>query len=441
MLKRDYFLKALQSDAGRKKHWMFSVFTITDGDPKEDYPYILLRRPDGIYFRLDGNEERIEDAELDRPLFRFRERFDAKAGDIPNLKQDIVTTYGSMVCNFTILCLPFDDLIEFQPGYFNLKQVEQYIKDHLLSDPDDDFTVPYDRSPDQVEGFRAPKPGLYVRQKAYFDANVQATAAYNPICVHSVTEKSLFPHPDAERVKQEYIAKHKDKLNDPAEVAKLEKILQNMDREWLKDDPSMDFYLKGKYFATARKRQYYSFGAEAPFSDGSVTEYIDRPLSKGLDVSKLPTMINTIREGSYNRGAMTELGGAATKAVYRAMSTAEIGSDDCGDTVGFPVLLDGKAKHYWLGCYILESGKTVEITPENFEQYRDRWVRMRSPMTCKESKPNFCKCCLGKPNTEIGNGLAAASSTVTGRLLYVFMSAFHSVELKTVKVPVIDLLT
>lgn len=441
MLKRDYFLRALKSEAGRKKHWMFSVFALTQGDPKEDYPYVIYRKEDGVYFKTESGLERIDDAPLDRPLFKFRERFDANPGDIPNLKEAQATTYGSMVCNYTILCLPFGDLIEFQPGYFDLKKVESYIKDHLVSDPDDGFAVPYDRSPDQVEGFMAPKPQIYVRQKAYFDANIQATAAYNPICVHSVTQKSLFPHPDADRVKKEYIEKNKDKLTDPAEVAKLEKILQDMDREWLKDDPSMDFYLKSKYFTTARKRQYYSFGAEAPFSDGSVTEYIDRPLNKGLDVSKLPTMINTIREGSHNRGAMTELGGAATKAVYRAMSTAEIGSDDCGDKIGMPVYLNSKDRSYWIGCYVLEQGNTVEITAENFAHYQNRVVRVRSPMSCKEAKPNFCKCCLGKPNTEIENGLAAAAGTVTGKLLYVFMAAFHAVELKTVQIAISDALS
>lgn len=441
MLKRDYFLNALKSDAGRKKHWMFSAFAITEGESKEYYPYVIKRKEDGIYFLTDDGEEKITDADPSQPLFKFRERFNAKAGDIPNLKKDIATTYGSMVCNYTILCLPFYDLIDFQEGFFDIGKVEHIVKERLISDPDDDFNVPFDKSPDQVEGFRAPPPNLYVRQKAYFDANAQATAAYNAICVHSVTYKSLFPHPDAERVKEEYIEKNKDKLSDPAEVAKLEKILQDMDREWLAGDPSLDFYLKGKYFSTTRKRQYYSFGAESPFTDGSTVEFISRPLSKGLDVSKLPTMINTIREGSYNRGAMTELGGAATKAVYRAMSTVEIGSDDCGDTVGFPVLLSRKARSYWIGCYLIEDGKVIEITEDNFNQYADKTVMLRSPMSCKESKPNFCKCCLGKPNTEIGNGLAASSATVTGILLYVFMSAFHAVELKAIKVPVIDLLT
>ncbi|MFO5979439.1 hypothetical protein ACLBSL_32665, partial [Klebsiella pneumoniae] len=82
-----------------------------------------------------------------------------------------------------------------------------------------------------------------------------------------------------------------------------------------------------KLFGGVRKKVFGMFGGEAPFQDGTSVEYIGKSLEEGIDTDHMPVMNNSLRYGSYNRGAQTALGGESTKTNYRMVGTVRITLD------------------------------------------------------------------------------------------------------------------
>ena len=81
---------------------------------------------------------------------------------------------------------------------------------------------------------------------------------------------------------------------------------------------------------------YGLYGGEAGLGDGTSMEFIDKPLSEGLDKDKLPDMINSLRSGSYDRGTQTVLGGVAVKQFFRIFfRTLILVQQDRGSTTNF----------------------------------------------------------------------------------------------------------
>ena len=430
MRKVEFYLKAIKTSAILKKHWGMSVYSVAkDIREIEPYPYCIRRQTGGVYFHDPENDMQltlIDDADLNEPVARFRDKITLPAGHLDNAPEEVVTTWGSVYVNQLTLCLPFKGEIPFENGFFNNKKIEKIIFEKLTTDPDD-VEDPSDPT------FFAPPGKIYVRQYKMYGTYIQSLVMFNSLSVHSITPKSLLYHPGAQKLKEELMERFKDQLNDPAIVARIGKAMEELDREWLKDDPSMDFYLKPKYFTTVRKKLHYMFGAESAFTDGSTVEFLPQALKDGIDIEKLPEMINSLREGSYNRGALTELGGAATKEVYRAMSTVTLEGDDCGSTLGVTRKLYPHQRSTWIGCNIIENGKVVKLTEDNIDRYLGATVVMRGPLYCKADGVNFCRTCMGDPNTFIEHGLPAAAANTTTTLMYVFMSAMHGQELKTVE--------
>lgn len=452
MNKVEFYLKAILTSAPLKREWVFSVFAVVlTTANKEDYPYKVIRKEDGVFFvnpEDSGNLTLIEGVGVQEPIAAMREEILLPAGHLANNKDPVLTTFGNVLLNELILCRPFRDIIPFQAGYFNLGKVEDVILDRLIDDPfcsdndsmdvfnanhveGDTYINEYIRDPD---GFYAPDGKIYVRQKLMYQDNTYFMTAFNSITVHSATRKSLLYHPDAQKVKEAFIAEHKDQMNDPAVVARLTTIMKEMDKEYLKGDPSLDFYLKDKYFSVIRMKMNIMFGAQSAFSDGSTVTFISKPLREGMDIKYYPEMNNSLREGSFSRGSQTELGGARTKGIYRAMSPVYIATDDCGTKIGQPRRITEKNASEWVGCYYVDSNKRpVLFDRENVKAFIGKTVEVRTPAYCLAKNPGFCAKCLGDRNTAIKHGLASAAAEATGVMMGVFMSAMHATELTTIK--------
>lgn len=426
MLISEFYLKAIKSSAVKRKHWIFSVFSITeDVRVQQDYPYKVVRTDDSVSF-IDPEQNnaltKLDDADPKAPIAAFRQPILLPGQWLANAPNPIETTFGNVLVNHLMLCIPFKDTIPFQEGYVNVGNIEKIILRNLIDDPEDPEADWY-----------APDGKIYVRQFQQFGVNAQSLVAYNNISVHSVTRKSLLYHPDAEALKLQLMEQYKDQLTDPAIIARISKELERMDREWLKGDPSEDFYIKNKYFTVIRKKLHYAFGDESPFSDGSTVKFLSKPLREGIDFNEYPTYINSLREGSYNRGAMTQLGGAATKEVYRTLSPIVIEGDDCGTTLGIPRVIRKNQMHDWIGSMAIDAkGKSFTLTEEYLTANLGKVLTIRSPMFCKQKAPGLCAACLGKQNSEIRNGLPAAAADSSTALMSASLAAVHGVELKTV---------
>lgn len=453
MNKREFFLKGLHSGASKKRAWVMGCFSfiVKDG-PRNlfpDYPYRLFKVGTDLYFidpepqvltaatdLLPANLTKIDDYIVGEPLFDWLEEFTLNPGDLENFKgtAPIVTTPGNVLVNHLCYCLPFGDVIEYQNGVINAGKVNNTILELLVDDPEPDDGVS-----------RHPEGKIYVRQMLQYNEHTLALTAYAEDNVTPVTPKSITGHPDRAKVKAELMEQYKDQLNDPSIIARIGNVLEELDMEYLKGDPSFNFYMskQAKLFSGSRKKQFYMFGGESPFQDGTSVTFIDKSLEEGIDTTKLVTMINSQRAGSFNRGFQTRLGGEVTKTIYRMLGTTKIELGDCGSTIGIPTYINPKLAKRFVGYYYVKDGVTKPITEEVANSLAGTIVDLRDPMSCKqdinrtENEPgkgkNICSICAGDALSEMPDGIPAASAAVGGRFLTLFLKKMHSSTLKTTK--------
>lgn len=443
MNKRDFFLKALRAGACTKRAWINSVFTVVMGQAagyiQADYPYRITLTEEGMFFTDPeaGELTRIDDYVPGQALCAFLEEIIIQPGDMGNYDGpgELSTTYGNCLVNHLILVLPFGNTIGFIKGFVNIeKQVESKIIDLLIDDPEDD----------DGESM-APDGKIYVRQYLKFCDNAFFLMGFASLIVCSVTPKTFTGHPLREKIKAELMEEYKDRLDDPAIIAKIGNILEELDIEHLKDDESYEFYMSkyNKFVAGARKKMFYHFGGESPFTDGTTVEYISKPLEQGIDTDHMAVMNNSTRAGSYNRGEQTKLGGEATKTMYRMLGAARIVEEDCGTKVGIPTVIDKRNSSTMTGFYVLENGENILLTKDNIGSYVGKVVDMRGPMVCKTGRneetgeagkgKNICEKCAGIALSEMPNGLAAAAANLGGRFLTLFLKKMHAGSLKVAK--------
>lgn len=285
-----------------------------------------------------------------------------------------------------------------------------------------------------AHGSRDPN-SVYVDQYQEFADRAMSLVAYNPLLVYSATPKSLKTHPDSRRVRKELVEKYKDELNNPAIIAKIGKTLEEMDREWLKDDPIADFYAfnEHKLYGNVRKKMYGTFGGESPFQEGTTMQYIEKSLQEGLDLDQLVVLINSLRYGSFNRGEQTKLGGESVKTIYRMLGAVTVIEGDCGSKNGLTLKLLPKGGHRYIGRHVIQGSKTIEITSGNLGQFIGKTITIRSPRACIQPGNNVCSVCIGAKLANQPDGLASAAANMGGRFLALFLALMHGKVLATTK--------
>ncbi|SOE87956.1 hypothetical protein SAMN05446927_6545 [Caballeronia arationis] len=114
MTKRQFFLKAMQANEFRRRAWVISAFSlIREGMEvwKSDaYPYRIVQTPSGHFF-VDPEKGNaltlIEDADPKEPPLKIKDYIELKEGEVPNAYEEIKTTYGNVLFNFTAIIWPF----------------------------------------------------------------------------------------------------------------------------------------------------------------------------------------------------------------------------------------------------------------------------------------------------------------------------------------------
>lgn len=434
---RDYFLLALKAGMGRKRMWMNTlVSVIYNNDSTPDFMYKPFYADGKMYFYMPGGKEKIfiEDYVDGRVPIAWRDEFILAPGEIVNYagNEPLRTTYGNVFFNQLCLVEAFGALIPFAKGTIVPAKFEDLILERMIDDREDgNVTEP------------ATDGKLYVWQYLKFCDHTLAIPGYADGLVTSTTRKSLTSNPEWPAIRAKWIAENKHRLTDPAAIAELSVIADECDAKHLEHDESWTFYTAKKKLAGARRKVHYMFGGESPFSDGTTVEFISKSLEEGIDTDHMEVMNNSLRFGSYNRGAQTALGGESTKTIYRMVGTARIIMDDCKTWLGIPVRITEFNYDGLVGYSYIEDGESIEITREAAHGLIGRVIDMRGPMVCKAGRDvekgtlgkgkNICGVCAGKALAENPNGIPAATAGVGGRFLMVFMSKMHSSTLRTVK--------
>jgi hypothetical protein len=417
MKKRDFFLAACKAEEYRRAAWVTSAFAIVQEDPeawkKDAYAYRIVQTPAGHFFVDPADLTqliKIEDAKAGAPIFDRKEAVELKKGDLPNLHEDCTSKYGILLTNWTLLVYAFGTKLAFINGEIQANKIEEQIAHRLKNTP--------------KEGEARDDKFIYVDEYLRFANGAFYLADFANLFVPAGSKKVMTVSPDIVKLRAKLINENKDRLHDPAVVAAIDAELVKADKEWLKGDDAEHFLLSGKSYNIIRKKLFLQMGAEMGLDESQSVDYIPRSLAEGWDISKFPAMNNTLRAGSFNRGAQTMLGGESVKWLLRASSNMAVTADDCGSKLGNIVAVEDKKK--WVGFSLVSEKGPIKLTDENIGTYMGKQVMVRSPMFCKLPKTDFCKVCVGDRLATNPTALSAAIAKYGSDFMLIFMAAAHA---------------
>lgn len=346
---------------------------------------------------------------------------DITPDDIINLKTNITTTYGNLLANYILLVYPFKDKVPYINTKFSLGKVENFILPLLKSNPPPNEQ----RDPNFV----------YVDEYIALGDAVVYMCGFAQLFTWGLTEKIVIPPEWVKEEKAKLIEKYKDKLNEAATVAIIDAELVKLYKEYIKDDPGSNFLISSKSTDTVAKKKYLMVGGELGLTEDTVNvALIQNSLAEGWDINAFPEMNNTLRAGSFNRGAQTVLGGVAVKGLLRASANLNVAGEDCGSRVGIvaDITKDNLSRFVGLSV-ILKDGTEIMKKEEDVGRYLGKRIMIRSPMYCKLDKTDYCKVCLGERLANNPEGLSIAVSEYGSTFLSIFMKGAHSKALQIAK--------
>jgi hypothetical protein len=431
MLRREFFLKAMKAGEYKRKLWVISAFSLVKEIPDQwktdPYPYRIVQTPAGHFFidpEKGGSLSMIEDAPAGLPPFSFKDSIELVQGEVENVHEEhITTTYGNVLFNYTCLIWPFGVRVAFKTGRIQAEKLEQEILSQVIDNP---------------KGYELPKtsrPGdpIFVKEYVKFCDAMFHLAGYTQLCVPAKSAKEMVAPPGIMELRNKLLKENKDRLHDPAVIASIMKQLIDYDKEYLKGDVAADFLAPkaGKMYGVVRSKLFLMHGAEFGFGDGGM-DLIDNSLSEGWNIEKFPAMMDSLRAGSYNRGAETMLGGEAVKWLLRASSNMVIVKDDCGTKLGLPIFVDKKSVKKLPGFSVIDGEALTKVkTPEEAGAYLGKQIMLRSPMFCKLDKTDYCATCVGDRLSVNPTALSAAISEYGSTFMLISMKAMHGKTLET----------
>lgn len=427
MKKIDYLKLVIKNPLHQEKSWILSAFAITKTNGNShpaDVRYLKLVRTDlGYFFYNDKAElEKIDDGDLKFPLFSFSDKITVDSSWIINAPEPIETYIGNLFFNLYSIVPAFGTKFSFVTGRVSVSKIENQIAPKLL-----------DTEPDPS---KKSNQYFYVDEYLKFVDSLQFISTLSQITTYAGTRKALLPPEGIDAFKKELIKKYEGKLNNPIELFKFEAELKKFDIEYLKDDPSFGKFLSGKVLNTSRKELFLSVGAKQGFTDSSDVAPIINSLNEGwpTEPEQITTMFNSVRYGSFGRGAETVKGGVSAKILLRAANGFKLIDKDCGTTLGIKRIYNETNQHQLEGRYILQGSKSLLMENKTYtDNYLNKELYVRSPMYCKLEGDNFCRLCSGEKLFRYKNGLAIPLTEVSGIILGASMSLVHTAELKTSK--------
>ena len=423
MDKKTYFLKAVNSDAYKYKRWVLSAFSVVMPgkiDPNQIFPYQIV--PGDLTWMFYNPEDGmqlspIEGTSVNEAPFKFDETVALGVDDLANVDRKVETTYGNVLVNQLVLVYAFGNKIPFMEGRITVPRIEKIIEARLKDNPKPGEMV----DPDAI----------YVSEYQRYNEAMFSLAGYTQLCVPSATAKTMTTDPRIKERRAELLELNKDRLHDPVVQAQIDAELIAMDKAWLKGDPGEGFYIKDKSYDVVRKKTFLLQGAEQGFDVQG--EVIPTSLNEGWNIEYLPAMGNSLREGSYNRGALTALGGEATKFNYRIFQNTVISEEDCGSTFGMEVVLSKDDKDAYLSNSVVTPTGSVEITEQNFESFVGKKIRIRSPIYCRTSGANFCATCMGKKIASTPNAISTYAADIGSTFMGIMLKSMHGKSLSLAK--------
>jgi hypothetical protein len=428
MLKRDLFIAAMKAECYKRTAWIFSAFCITreneDEYKKEPYAYRLVSTPTGFFYcdpTKNGELSQIEDAVAGEALFKIKDTLAIGPDDIPILDKELTVTYGSYLTNWIVVVHPFGKKLPYQVGKIKVANIEEQILPRFKSNPKEGETV--------SDEF------IYVKEYIKFSDSIFFLTGLTQVCVWAATEKTMTAPPGIIEFRNKLLKENASELHKASTIAKIDKQLVEFDSAWLKGDPGENFLLSGKSRNVVRKKLFLMHGAETGLDENTVNvTLVKNSLSEGWDINAFPAMNDSLRAGSFNRGAQTALGGVSVKWLLRASSNLRVTEDDCGSRMGKVLIVDENNKTDLIGFnVIMKEGSKPVVSEEDANSYLHKKIMVRSPMYCKLTLTDFCKVCVGKNLSANPDGLSIAVSSYGTSFVSMYLKKMHTAVLATAK--------
>lgn len=429
MKKIDYLKLVIENKTYSKKSWMIMAFSITrenaDKYLSDSYIGRLVNQDWGYSFiNKDLQLVKIDDAVPNEPLFTFKDKLIVDNTWLQNIKDSTPTTIGNLLVNAICIASVFGSKIDYLTGPITVSRVENIIAKNLQDNPKD--------------GIMSDK-FFYVQEYIKFVDSLQYISSLTQLSSYAATPKILVAPTGIKEFKKQLLEKYKGKLNDPVELSKFEKELLAFDSEFLKDDPANGKFISGKIKNIARKKMFLDMGGEAGFSESLDLVPITNSLEEGwpTDPVQFAALLNTLRAGSFSRGAETIKGGVTAKVLLRAANNFKIIDKDCNSNLGIRRFYNEEDIEQLIGRYVIVNNKTIFIENKDMaNNYKEKNIVVRSPMYCKLEGDNICKVCAGAKLSKQPTGITISLTDISNIIIATSMSAMHSKELTTQKMEI-----
>lgn len=420
MNRHDYFVGSMKAKAHYNREWMLRVMTTVVGEiagPPKPWSLRHTEKAVEVYVPNGNNGfgwEVLEDTKpFQIPFIYHDDCGPLRAGDVENLKVDLPenNTWGDLIFNSRVLVYALGDRYPYQQGQIEIKKIAKIVCDKMISD------VPEaEEDPAQI----------YVKHYKRLGRAIGDLCGYE-IYIPSMTELSLQPPPDNKELRDKLFKEHAGQLDDPVIQAKIQDIMIQNYMNMIKGNPAEGFLLKAKSFKTAIKRMFLIHGPEGGFEEGGRATLIPNSLLEGLDVNYYPEMVNSLRAGSFFRGALTALAGEDVDLMNRVFQNAKIVPEFCGTDEHFIQMVTERR----IGRNFVIDGKTVQITDENLPEHKGRIYPMYAPNYCKTPNGDMCAICAGAKLAKYPDSLGSMIGDIPSVMMARMMASAHAKALQT----------
>ena len=430
MLKLDYFLKVVNSETHKSRDWIISAFSIQRYVPQLSevtYPWALIKdsSDEDKYFVAVPTEdgyvsEKIEDSDINLPLFQAKEPCDIPANSLPLENEACNTTYGIILGNMFLLYYPFKNKFKF-------------LNNMISSDMD------FEISQRLVDNVANPKmeenDKIYVREYLAYGEACNFISSLDHLFASSGSLAAMSVSDDVIKLRDNLIKENKDNLHDRVVQAKIEEAVVAADKaSFAGDEDAKDYLVSGKAFNPTRKKQLILIGGSSGFGDAGEASFIPTSLKDGWRKEDIAIHANEARAGSYFRGKETQFGGADVKVANRIMMNSRIEEEFCGTTRGKKTIIREKNKFMYIGLYLMTKQDPVLITKDNVNQLVDKEVYLYSPQYCMTAGASYCATCIGRTYSRLPNGIPSVVTNIYDIFMYDKMKRMHGKATNTVVV-------
>lgn len=397
------------------KRWYLGVLAVllpSDRVPTE--PYLLFRRPNGLFFFRPSEggmvEDTIVDAKPGETLYAPTDRIVIDGTWLPHVTGKVETTVGRLFVNAVAIYPALGNRIPYQNEQLKVKALETAIAALAVSDNE------------------VTEPDVQITMSQYVDCMDRLWFFTKLASVVNVaaTPRTMLPPPGIDELRAKLLKENEGKMSDPVVVATISDTLDKYGADYLRVDPAAKVILDRKGH-TARRKLYHMYGETNDFEAGLGSDPITSTMQQGVDTSDaiLPKYMNDLRFASYSRGHSTQLSGYSYKILQRSLSGIEIVQQPCNTQQGVHITVTHPDK---LVNRYVRVGTTWQLTAsaDDAGTYFGKSIVARSPMYCTTTGNAVCYACMGENFKGSKNAINNIAAGFSGELMTLFLKRMHT---------------